>query len=173
MILTELDGATTFYRALTPRWAHRPLSGAGAASKGGRLNRPGVHALYLSESAELAAAEYQQGRFPMPPYTMASYFVRLHAVVDFRGGYEAEHWSSLWNQLDCNWRKFAFLEKTEPPSWRISDEILSARHVGVLFDSNVATGANLVIFTESLDAEDALRVHDPGNDLPSNAASWK
>ena len=48
MILTDLPKGTTLYRAHTPRWADRPMSGAGAALKGGRFNREGVEALYLS-----------------------------------------------------------------------------------------------------------------------------
>nr|WP_268238075.1 RES domain-containing protein [Caballeronia grimmiae] len=48
MILTDLPKGTTLYRAHTPRWAARPMSGAGAALKGGRFNREGVEALYLS-----------------------------------------------------------------------------------------------------------------------------
>jgi RES domain-containing protein len=55
MILTHLPAGTVLYRALTPRWASRPASGAGAAAKGGRFNREGVEALYLSleELAEI------------------------------------------------------------------------------------------------------------------------
>jgi RES domain-containing protein len=35
MILTRLGPDAPFYRALTPRWAHLPESGAGAAAVGG------------------------------------------------------------------------------------------------------------------------------------------
>jgi RES domain-containing protein len=44
MILRALATAV-LYRVNSPKWAHIPTSGAGAASKGGRLNRPGVDAL--------------------------------------------------------------------------------------------------------------------------------
>lgn len=47
MILTNLN-STTAYRMHMPKWAVAPTSGAGAASYGGRLNRPGIEALYLS-----------------------------------------------------------------------------------------------------------------------------
>ena len=46
MIVTHLDRITA-YRVHTPKWASMPLSGAGAATHGGRVNRPGVEALYL------------------------------------------------------------------------------------------------------------------------------
>jgi RES domain-containing protein len=44
MIVTQLDRITA-YRVHTPKWASVPLSGAGAATHGGRLNRPGIEAL--------------------------------------------------------------------------------------------------------------------------------
>jgi RES domain-containing protein len=54
MKFVQLD--THAYRVHTPRWAHAPLSGAGTASHGGRANRPGVPALYLSLELETALA---------------------------------------------------------------------------------------------------------------------
>lgn len=44
-----------------PKWAFLPTSGAGAAIDGGRFNRLGVEALYLSLWAQTALEEYQQG----------------------------------------------------------------------------------------------------------------
>lgn len=46
MIFTALD--TVAYRVHDPKWAYAPTSGAGAGSHGGRANRPGISALYLS-----------------------------------------------------------------------------------------------------------------------------
>ena len=46
-----------FWRMLAPKWAHAPLSGAGAAARGGRCNEPGMPALYMSERFETAVAE--------------------------------------------------------------------------------------------------------------------
>ena len=87
MILTEL-GPVTAYRMHTPRWATAPTSGAGAAAHGGRANRPGVSALYLTLEPETAVREYQQLSPLMPPGTLVSYTVRLAPVVDFRAGYD-------------------------------------------------------------------------------------
>jgi RES domain-containing protein len=53
MILIRLGPEVPFYRALTPRWAYQPKSGAGAAAVGGRFNRPGIEARYLAETAGL------------------------------------------------------------------------------------------------------------------------
>ena len=40
MILTRLEATT--YRMHSPKWASEPTSGRGAATHGGRANRPGV-----------------------------------------------------------------------------------------------------------------------------------
>jgi RES domain-containing protein len=58
MILTHLKSEA--YRMHVPKWAVAPTSGAGAGTYGGRANRIGVEALYLSLDALTALAEYQQ-----------------------------------------------------------------------------------------------------------------
>jgi RES domain-containing protein len=58
-----------------PEWAALPLSGAGAAVNGGRFNRPGVEALYLSVDPVTALAEYRQGASITPPGTSVAYQV--------------------------------------------------------------------------------------------------
>ena len=58
MILCDLPPGTTLFRAHTPVWASRPTSGAGAAAKGGRFNREGTQALYLSLDEMTALREY-------------------------------------------------------------------------------------------------------------------
>jgi RES domain-containing protein len=110
MILTRLGPAAPFYRALTPRWAHLPESGAGAAAVGGRFNRPGVEARYLAETVGAALSEYQQESPLLPPATLATYLVTADQVVDFSGWYTPEKWSPLWAEAYCNWKGLAFLE---------------------------------------------------------------
>ena len=44
----------TAYRMHTPSWAHSPTSGTGAGTHGGRVNRVGVNALYLSKESQTA-----------------------------------------------------------------------------------------------------------------------
>ena len=173
MIVSSLDGSLTFYRAHTPQWASQPLSGAGAGRKGGRLNRPGVHALYVATSPATAIAEYQQLASLMPPLTLAAYHVRLASVVDFRAGFDPRVWTPLWQELQCNWRQLAFVDRIEPPSWVLSDEVLAAGHAGILFPSTIdRTGANLVVYVDALGADDALTVHDPDDLLPRDRSSW-
>jgi RES domain-containing protein len=71
MILTQLENLSA-YRMHLPRWAVAPTSGAGAAKHGGRVNRPGVAALYLALDIETAVKEYQQVSTLLPPGTLVS-----------------------------------------------------------------------------------------------------
>lgn len=173
MILTHLSGPARFYRAHVPEWASQPLSGAGAAKGGGRLNRIGTPALYLSDSIETAIAEYQQLSALMPPLTLVTYEVALGPVVDFSGGFDPAHWPALWGDLMCDWRRLAFYEGIDPPSWDIADQVRAAGHRGVLFPAVRGTGTNLVLYPELLSAGDHLAVHDPDGRLPRDRASWR
>jgi RES domain-containing protein len=47
----------TCYRAHNPKWSHAPLSGGGAAIRGGRFNPAGIPAFYLSLTVETALKE--------------------------------------------------------------------------------------------------------------------
>jgi RES domain-containing protein len=172
VILTRLEGPARFYRAHTPEWASQPLSGAGAAKVGVRLNRPGVPALYLAATHSTAIAEYQQLSPLMPPLTLVAYELDLGPVVDFSGGYDPAHWPPLWQELMCDWRRLAFSERTEPPSWVLADEVLAAGHRGVLFPSIHGAGLNLALYLENLSPDDRITVHDPNATLPRDRASW-
>ena len=164
--------ARVFYRMHNPRWAFAPTSGAGAAKQGGRLNRPGVDALYLANEPKTAIDEFGQLTPLLPPGTLVSYLVSLARVVDFSAGYTGT-WDPLWEDLLCDWRKMVFDDKVEPPSWVISDQVQAAGFNGVLFPSTIsAGGVNLVVFTASLAGANRLEVVDPNHDLPRTPSSW-
>lgn len=170
MILTALN--TVAYRVHGPKWAYAPTSGAGAGAHGGRANRPGINALYLSLELETALAEYKQMDALLPPALMVSYQVSVEPVVDFRNGYSAK-WDPLWQDFYCDWRKMHFHEAIEPPSWIIGDHVLAAGGKGILFKSIVTGGTNMVVYTDSLLDSDVIAVHDPHHALPRNQDSWK
>ncbi len=173
MILRALGPDARFYRALTPSWAHRPESGAGAALVGGRFNRPKVEARYLAATPEAALAEYQGESALLPPATVATYQVTAEAVVDFTGGYTLKHWSPIWAEAYCNWKGLAFLENIEPPSWVIGDLVREAGHAGILYAcARDPAHTCLVLFPEFSDRFRAP-VYDPEGRLPRNARSWK
>jgi RES domain-containing protein len=172
MILTRLGPEVPFYRALTPRWAYQPESGAGAAAVGGRFNRPGIEARYLAETAAGALAEYQQESPLLPPATLATYLVTAERVVDFSGGYKPEQWSPIWAEAYCNWKGLAFLEDVEPPSWVIGDLVRAASIAGILYRSAREPAQRcLVLYPEFADQFSAP-VYDPDGRLPLDAASW-
>lgn len=58
--LRPINVARRYRRMLAPKWAHDPLSGAGAAVRSGRFNHPGIPALYMSEDFSTGVAEYEQ-----------------------------------------------------------------------------------------------------------------
>jgi RES domain-containing protein len=73
----------TVYRALDPRWQHEPLSGAGAAIRGGRFNPPGMPALYTALTAEGTLRETQRiGAFQ--PITLVAFDAEVDDVLDSR-----------------------------------------------------------------------------------------
>lgn len=139
MIFEPVAGWTA-YRMHTPKWAMAPTSGAGAAVAGGRANRIGVAALYLSLETETAIAEYQQVSPLLRPGTMVSYQIRANPVLDFRAGYVPEGWPPLWEEFFCDWRELWFNQHIEPPSWALGDEAIAAGARGILFPSQVCPG---------------------------------
>ena len=172
MILTELANYTA-YRMHTPKWASRPLSGAGAAKHGGRLNRPGHDALYLSLEQATAIQEYQQLSDLLPPGLLVSYQLTVVDVVDFRQGSQNGLWPPLWDNLFCDWRDFWFNRHLEPPSWLIADAVIAAGYKGILFKSSLyPSGTNLVLYPRNLMAADTVTVYDPNHSLPKNQDSW-
>ena len=174
MIFRDLGEDEANYRILTPNWAYSPTSGAGAARKGGRFNRPGLEALYLSQSVETALAEYRQHALLLQPGIITTFLVSGLRVVDFSAGYSAGAWDPLWADYACNWRQLAFDKGIEPPSWVLGDLTLDAGAAGILFPSNLhAGGVNLVLFNSSALPTKALRAHDPNGQLPRDDSSWR
>jgi RES domain-containing protein len=165
---------TAAYRVLVPKWSHAPASGAGAALHGGRVNRPGIDALYLSLDTETAIQEYQRTSSLLPPGTLVAYQINLNPIVDFSAGFEAGAWPALWEDFFCDWRECWFNRHVEPPSWVIGDEIIAVGAKGVLFPSAARSGGfNLAVYSASLSASDQVAVYDPGRSLPRDQSSWK
>lgn len=73
----------TLYRALNPIYAREPMSGRGAELYGGRFNRKGVPALYLSLSIITALREANQVG-SLQPTTLVSYDADIEGVFDSR-----------------------------------------------------------------------------------------
>lgn len=173
MIQTTLQ-ALTANRVHVPRWASVPLSGEGAALFGGRANRPGIPALYLSLELQTAIGEYQQLAPLPPPGTLVTYEMTVDPIVDFRGGYSPEQWAPLWEAFMGDWRGQWFDQRIEPPSWVVADEAIEQGAKGILFPSSVVPGGyNLVLYPERFTESDSIRVYDPAGALPKNQNSWQ
>ena len=171
--MSEIRPDEIFHRYLTPKWAFLPTSGAGAAVDGGRFNRPGFEALYLSRSAQTAFEEYKQGASITPPATLAAYKVTLAEVADLSQGFDPSDWSDAWKEWNCAWRQIARMDGKIPPSWKLADLVITAGLRGLLFPSlRHAGGTNLVIFPANLVEHDRVEVHDPDHRLPHDQSSW-
>lgn len=173
MIPARVGPKATFHRYLTPKWAYLPLSGAGAAARGGRFNRPGLEALYLSAEPETAYAEFRQGAGIVRPATLAAYLVTLARVVDLAPGADLSAWGKPWRDWDCDWKAIHRLDRRTPPSWLCADAAIEAGFEGILFPSvRRPGGRNLVIYPGFADMRE-VSVHDPEGDLPRNQDSWR
>jgi RES domain-containing protein len=162
-----------FHRYHSPDWAHLPTSGAGAAVNGGRFNRPGVEALYLSIEPETALAEYRQGASITPPATLVAYHVDVDDVVDFSGGYDPATWPAEWAEVGCDWKYIARVERRDPPTWLIGDGLIREGVRGLLFPSfRQSRGTNLVLFSANLGTNSHIEPYDPQRKLPRNRTSW-
>lgn len=172
MILTQLNNITA-YRMHVPKWAVMAASGAGAAKHGGRANRPGIEALYLSLDANTAILEYKQVSALLRPGTLTSYQLTAAPVVDFTKHYNASSWDPIWQDFYCDWRELWFNQRIEPPSWVIGDSVLANRAKGILFASHLTGGdKNLVLYPETFSTTDSIAVHDPDQMLPKDWGSW-
>ena len=171
MILKSL-ASQVFYRMNSPRWAFTPTSGAGAARQGGRLNRKGVEALYLSADTTTAIAEYMQTSAVLAPGTLVSYTVSASSIVDFSAGFDAR-WDPLRQDFYCDWRNLVFDLGIEPPTWVLSDMVMAAGCQGILFPSIANPGGvNMVVYHGMLGTGDRLEAVDPHRDLPRDQSSW-
>ena len=151
-----------FYRVISPDWASTPMSGRGAARQGGRFNRPGQEALYLSGDEATALAEYRQDNPWLRPGTICTFFVSGLRVADLSTGFDAARWSALWADFATDWRADWFGGGVEPPTWYMADDVVAARLDGLLFPSQArAGGINLVLYEPARRSAAQLRVYDP------------
>ncbi len=172
MITTQLPSPVDAYRMIVPRYASTPLSGAGAARAGGRFNRPGLEALYVSLEVLTAVAEYRQASPHLLPATLCSYAAALPPLVDLRLLNEGQ-WDPIWQDWAADWRLIKAGGKFDPPSWDMADLVLDAGVPGMIFPSMAHPGGtNLVLFLAALDGLGMIAVNDPDHALPRDQSSW-
>ena len=158
-----------FWRMLNLRWQREPLSGAGAAKMGGRWNRVGQEALYLSRNHGVAVAEFHQTL--VRPGTLVAYDVASDAIADLTDKtFITKHFPTLDEDevVNCEWRKIWKLENREPPTWALVDALRSEGAVGALVPSvQQRGGVNLVLWewSDKSGADAHVRVIDPESEL--------
>lgn len=144
---------------LSLRWQGEPLSGEGAARFGGRWNRPGQPALYLSADHGTAVEEYHQSL--VRPGTLCGFDVTSDAMIDVRD--HADTATCL-----CAWRSIWQMERQDPPTWPFVDRWIEQGAHGALFPSAQRRGGvNLVLWRWNVADGQGARVEpvDPDGEL--------
>ena len=164
--------ARRYWRMLAPKRAHDPLSGAGAASRGGRFNPPGLPALYMSEEFSTAVAEYEQ-ELGIRPGTLCAYDVRSERVADLADARTLKALGANTNLLRAPWKQIAFVERRTPVTWSMAERLLADGIDGIRVPSVQATGFNLVLWRWNVEGAARVVALDPFHDLPTNRSSWR
>ena len=138
------------YRAHDPRWAWTPLSGEGARRCGGRFNRQGLPALYLSFSLSTAVREASPIGRRMQPLVLCAYQVDVDPVFDALDPSARAALSVQQAEIDCpTWRHDMFSGRT-PASQALADRLLAASFAGMRVGSYAAgadeSDVNLVLW---------------------------
>ena len=167
----------TCYRAHDPRWSFKPISGDGAALRGGRFNPKGMPALYLALDLMTAVKEANQGfAYKIEPCVLCSYEVACADIVDLRTQAGRRKNAVRFDDMACPW--FALLTgNKEPPSWAIARRLYDEGKAGILVPS-FAPGAtdkdhNLVLWRWGEEPPHQIRVFDPSGRLPKDQLSWR
>jgi RES domain-containing protein len=166
----------TCYRAHDPKWAWTPISGEGAAAKGGRFNPVGTPALYLALTVEAMLVEMGHGfahRFD--PLTICTYNVDVDDIVDLRTESGRAVETIDLAAMACPWA-YDLASGRLPASWEIAKSLIAKGAAGILTPS-FATGArpdmaNLVLWRWGSELPHKVEVHDPTGRLPQDQSSW-
>ena len=155
------------YRALHPAWSFAPLSGDGAAKKGGRWNRPSRAALYLACDPMTALAEYNQD-IAFHPVTLGEYHVSGANLLDSA---RVERFfgqdGTLLSIHNEPWYRHV-VEGKEPPQWRIADRVETHGYHGLIYPSAQNSLGKCVVLWRWNDGSGAkVRLFDPESRLPA------
>lgn len=161
------------WRVLAPKWAHSPLSGAGAARHGGRYNLPGTAALYLSEELLTAVAEYEQ-ELGIRPGTFCAYEVDVADVVKLADERVRTTIPITLDDLLGPWQEIAFVRGERPPTWTLAQRLQTQGCAGVRVPSAILPDtANLVLWRWNDMPDRQVVAHDPLGDLPVDQSAWR
>lgn len=157
-----------WWRMLSPRWHHDPLSGTGAARNGGRWNAKGMSALYLSATHATAIAEYMQAL--IHPGTLTPYDVASGAILDLTDATVRKQVGVDEALLRSPWRLIRDVERREPETWAFGRQACEAGFEGLRAGSMQGNGANLVLWRWGVEGAN-VSVVDPQADLAAKTRS--
>jgi RES domain-containing protein len=164
------------YRAHHPQWSWSPLSGEGARINGGRFNRKGTAALYLSLDWDTAVIEASQGfSFRIPPLTIVTYDADCEDIADLTTAKQQKTHGASAGDLACAWKLLA--ETGAPvPSWALADKLIKGGFAGIVVASFAPgarrTARNLVLWRWSDALPHKVTIFDLEERLPRDGASW-
>ncbi len=166
----------TCYRSHDPRWAFKPISGEGAASRGARFNPKGVPALYLACSIVTAIKEVTQGfGHKLDPTVLCAYEVDCGDVVDLTSAAGLSEAGTSLEEMGHAW-VVALADGRRPASWSIHDRLRPTGAAGILVPSFApgadASDRNLVLWDWGPELPHKVEVFDPSGRLPKNQLSW-
>ena len=122
------------YRAHNPQWAWDPLSGEGARRRGGRFNRRGIPALYVSLTWSVAVGEASRIGIPLQPVLLCCYEVDSEPVFDATDVEALAVIGSTPEDLDSRWRRDR-REGRVSASQALADRLLCGGYAGMLAPS--------------------------------------
>jgi len=160
------------FRAIDPRWSFGPLSGDGAALRGGRFNPKGVPALYLSLDPVTAINEVAQGfAGRIPPCVLCDYDVDCTDIVDLSTKQSRTAAGTTLEVLACAWKLIS-----TAPSQQLAARLIRDGAAGIVVPSFAAGASehdrNLVLWKWGPDDPHKVMVFDPSGRLPKNQLSW-
>lgn len=153
------------FRAHHPAWAYDPTSGEGARLTGGRFNRKGTEALYLSLRLETAVGECSQGfAHRIPPMTLCEYEVDVDPVADLASGEGRDALGIRLEELACPWLALT-MDGQKAPSQEVAERLEHEGFAGALVPSFIPGAGpedvNLVLWKWGSRRPRLVRVHDP------------
>jgi len=157
-------------------WSYDPLSGNGAKKHGGRFNRPGCAALYLSLDPTTAWMEAQQGfPFKPQPMTLVAYEFNCASIADCNDETLLNNMGFSIHDLGCAWENMAS-KQMEPPTWVLADNLRKLDIAGIVVRS-FASGCtvknqNLILWNWSASGPNTIQIIDDFGRLPKSTDSW-
>jgi RES domain-containing protein len=159
------------WRAFVPRWAHMPLSGAGAARFGGRWNPVGVPTIYAARELSTAWAEYNQG-FVQHPALIVRLALRDAELADLTDAGVLAELGVDDTIHRCEWRD-ELDGGAVPQTHKTQADLASRGFHGVIYPSFMSPGGTCVaLWRWNGPGGPSLDVIDPEGRLPKSPASW-